>query len=101
MSEQCKMEVWRGFHTYQCSRKAVKNGYCKQHHPDTVAARKAASMAKWQRENDEWRNQGRLENAAPALLDACKGVMDMLDGEFPGHPMTEAVRQAIKQAEGK
>ena len=29
------------FHTYGCSRDAVQDGYCRQHHPDAVAARRA------------------------------------------------------------
>jgi len=32
----------------QCSRKAKEDGWCKQHHPDAVAKREAASDAKWQ-----------------------------------------------------
>ena len=39
----CKERVWKGFHTYRCARTAKKDGYCKQHHPDAVAERKAKS----------------------------------------------------------
>ncbi len=48
---------------------------------------------------DEDKANARLIAAAPELLEACKGVMDMLDGEFPGHPMSERVRKAIAKAE--
>lgn len=37
-------EIW--YRSHQCTRKAVKDGYCKQHHPDEVAAREAARRAK-------------------------------------------------------
>ncbi len=31
-----------------CSRKAKKDGYCKQHHPDTIKARRIAANEKYQ-----------------------------------------------------
>lgn len=31
---------------YQCSRKATRDGFCKQHHPDSVAARDKKSQEK-------------------------------------------------------
>lgn len=39
--KQCKASVMgaRGWSSYQCSRKIWKDGWCKQHHPDTVAKR--------------------------------------------------------------
>lgn len=57
MSEQCKEMVMKGFHSYQCSRKAVKDGYCRQHHPDAV---------KKQHEESEKRYQEWLENTPGA-----------------------------------
>jgi len=43
--ERCSEKVrdegmWPTFHS--CKNKVWKDGYCKQHHPDTVAARRAA-----------------------------------------------------------
>ncbi len=37
--EQCKGKVYRngGWSPSRCSRKAVSDGYCTQHHPDTRA----------------------------------------------------------------
>ena len=42
--KKCKKIVYPkgrygAFHPYGCSRNAVKAGYCKQHHPDSVVAR--------------------------------------------------------------
>jgi len=37
--EKCKENVMHGFHLYSCSRKPWKDGFCKQHHPETVKAR--------------------------------------------------------------
>ena len=31
----------------RCSRNAVKDGYCKQHHPDAVKARRDAQRKRW------------------------------------------------------
>lgn len=39
-------ERWPSFH--QCYRKVWKDGYCKQHHPDTVSARAAERDAAYE-----------------------------------------------------
>jgi len=36
----------------QCSRKAVKDGFCKQHHPDTVVARDKKNQERWEAERE-------------------------------------------------
>ena len=54
MSDRCKETVFRqggSFRGGRCSRKAVKDGYCKQHHPDTVAQRTAETKARWKAED--------------------------------------------------
>lgn len=57
----CKESVWQGMASYRCSRKAWKDGYCKQHHPDSVAERdRKAELRreeKWAEHvaNDPWR----------------------------------------------
>ena len=43
--ERCKQTVypndrWGAFHPHQCSKFATKDGYCKTHHPDTLAAKR-------------------------------------------------------------
>ena len=48
MSEQCKEGVWRDWSSGKCARKAVKDGYCKQHHPDAVKERQEKSSARWE-----------------------------------------------------
>jgi len=37
--EQCSSHVWNGWGHRRCLRRAWKDGYCKQHHPDTVKKR--------------------------------------------------------------
>ena len=48
--QQCKQMVWGGYREYRCTRNAVKDGYCKQHHPDAVEARRKASMEKYRKQ---------------------------------------------------
>jgi hypothetical protein len=50
MSEKCKKRVWgqSSFNSYSCSRNAWKDGYCKQHHPDTVTERRKKSDAAYE-----------------------------------------------------
>ncbi len=52
--------MWHGFRDHQCTRvgtrrwltpDGVVKWYCKQHHPDTVAARREASAAEDERRN--------------------------------------------------
>jgi hypothetical protein len=46
-TSKCKEQVSNA-HSWgnsQCSRKATKDGYCKQHHPDTVKDRRAKQAA--------------------------------------------------------
>ena len=46
--EQCQARVWKGFDYKRCTRKAWNDGFCKQHHPDTVKVRKEKSYATWE-----------------------------------------------------
>lgn len=64
MSEEivrCKERVWPppGWHSYQCTRKVWKDGYCKQHHPDSVKKR---------REETENRRHEQFENSPYCII---------------------------------
>ena len=46
--KRCKQIVspkgqWGAFHQHQCHRNSVRDGFCTQHHPDTVKARSEAA----------------------------------------------------------
>lgn len=43
--EVCPNDRWGAFHPHQCRRKIWKDGYCKQHHPDS-AKKRAEEQAK-------------------------------------------------------
>ena len=46
--ERCKASVWKGyFANNRCARKAWKDGYCKQHHPDSIKKRREESRRKF------------------------------------------------------
>ena len=48
MKEKCKERVFGEYHFRQCSRKPWKDGYCKQHHPDTIEKRKKEQDQRWE-----------------------------------------------------
>lgn len=62
MSEKCRAKVWKNWNYYNCTRKAVLDGYCKQHHPDSVSKRREESHKRYQ---EQWENSTirRLEKA--------------------------------------
>tara|TARA_A100000171_G_scaffold53079_1_gene76398 strand:- start:65606 stop:65977 length:372 start_codon:yes stop_codon:yes gene_type:complete len=61
--KRCRALVWPqslgGWHSKQCSRKVWKDGFCKQHHPDTVRERNRKRVAEC---------QGRWDNSPQVLL---------------------------------
>ena len=54
---KCKESVmWDSWHSRQCTRKIWKDGFCKQHHPETVKERQKESQRKWEerRKKEPW-----------------------------------------------
>jgi len=75
--QRCRCEVWRSsWRASQCSRRAVKDGYCKQHHPDAIAQREAAASARVNSHMARFR----LERAAPELAALVREARDYLSG---------------------
>lgn len=66
---QCQQLVYARWTSWpiahQCSRKAVRAGWCNQHHPDTVAKRQAKSQEKF----DKAHNARALERYGPHFFD--------------------------------
>lgn len=52
----------------RCLNKAVRDGYCMVHHPDTVAARNEKKLARWEAEARERTRKWALERAAPEMF---------------------------------
>ena len=56
---RCKAKVWGGWRHYQCTRNIWKDGYCKQHHPDTVEEKEKQST--WYRLQEAEKEIARLK----------------------------------------
>ena len=97
----CKEQLFRNYSYYPCSRKPWKDGYCKQHHPETVAARATQREARWKAQDEVWRKERRLERAAPDLLEACNRCLDFINIHHTGTMLREMLEAAIAKAEGK
>jgi hypothetical protein len=54
--EHCRAHVWDGWGHRRCLRWAWKDGYCKQHHPDSVEKRREESERRYEekRKRDPW-----------------------------------------------
>lgn len=79
-AERCKERVfpnerWGVFHPHQCSRRAVKDGFCKIHHPDEKKAREEKAHAAW-REKQERESPSSAERRG--RLSALREVREMV-----------------------
>ena len=73
-----------GWGTYRCSRKAVRDGFCTQHHPDEVKARNAVQAARWKLEND-------IANARAAVRTCGDKVRDAAVAYYTGVTTVDSV----------
>ena len=118
MSEvmKCKASVWkpdrtfRGGHSVQCTRAAKVDGFCTQHHPDAIKARDLKSRQEYEAKWAADRARRAVEQAAPDLLAALKGLLCAALSEHVTcdckdlsvcRPALDAARAAIAKAEGK
>lgn len=123
MNDRCNKTVypqtkWGSFQGYPCRRKAWKDGFCRQHHPDSVKERQRKSEANWikKRENDPLNvlqkevgrlkgEVGTLKTTYNQLFDAYKRLEEERDlfksayialgGDATGLPKTNAKRYDI------
>jgi len=68
--ERCKASVPGKNRDHQCQHKRLKDGWCKQHHPDAIADRRAEQSQRWNEQAAE-RARRRL---IPGLDEAVKRV---------------------------
>jgi len=82
--QQCKEQVWdsNGWRNKRCTRSAVKDGYCKQHHPETVKER---------REESDKRYKEKMENSPLAKLRSANEKLQALEARCKY--LEEAVRE--------
>jgi hypothetical protein len=72
MSTRCKQRVWNRQGAYPCSRAAVRDGYCKQHHPDAKKARNEAIAKRVHDEIASIRRQTAIRCAERFVISAAK-----------------------------
>lgn len=97
---RCSETIIDRFHSYGCTRRAVVErkgkGYCRQHDPEAIAARRKAAT-------DAWRAQAEVERSAEARSQA---VCDRLGVGSPSWASLKRigtvprVRLTIEEAEG-
>jgi hypothetical protein len=81
-------------HSHQCSRKVKLDGYCKQHHPDTVKARDDAQRAKWAAESEARENSyidAEKENRERILDPLIEALTEMRDEYAKSQPCRSPV----------
>lgn len=90
-------------HYSPCKRKAVTEaGYCKQHDPATVKARREKLDAKWKVKYEEKRRVRRIKEAGPDLLAALRGMVHFDETHDADYAAVVAdALTAIAKAEGK
>ena len=74
--ERCAASVrggGRSLNYYQCSRKPRKDGWCKQHHPESEKKRREERTKRWEKKrgNSPWMKLDRANEKVNSLLAAC------------------------------
>jgi hypothetical protein len=75
---RCKKMVlgegkWGEFHKHQCTRKAVRDGFCNVHHPESVKLRDEKAYKHW---------RDRFELSPQRLLEKAKARIEELEKEI-------------------
>lgn len=77
---RCAETVMGDFHGHQCTRPAVVHrdgiGYCRQHDPEAVRAKREAQNAKWQAEWARNAAKRRIVSLRSALADAALAYVE-------------------------
>lgn len=58
----------------QCLRKAINNGFCKQHHPDSVKARRAKRLARFRIERVESEKRRKIKRKEEEALGVVRRI---------------------------
>ena len=92
---QCKARVipndqWGSFHPYQCNRKPWRDGWCKQHHPETEAKRYEDTVRR-----DKEKREQRLNMRRTVKIDA---LLNMPPGQAVEITTVEDMDQKLRCA---
>jgi hypothetical protein len=86
--ERCKKRIYRGdFHESGCLRRAWKDGFCRQHHPATEAARRDEWRRKFDAGTASAKKRNAIENAERAVIEAAE---KWRDADNPGNRRLDA-----------
>ncbi len=68
IKDNCKEKIYRPsmWRSVPCSRKAVKDGFCKQHHPDSIKEREEKSKKEYDK---------KMKSAKALAIDAAKKLL--------------------------
>ena len=69
---------------HPCSRWAVRDGFCKQHHPDAVKARREAQELKWKLERETRDRRAAIVKTA-GIDSLCKRIEKFADYDERGN----------------
>lgn len=74
--DECKEMIFKGFHHYRCSRKAKKDGFCIQHHPDSKEKRKKEAELRYeeQKKHSPWHRLGKAIDCIKDLKAALESI---------------------------
>lgn len=75
----------------QCPRKAVRDGFCAQHHPDAKAARWNKSREAWRVKQAEYAKQRQIASAKEAVIEAAEALRD---SDWTNEPVA-AIERAV------
>ncbi len=98
MKVKCEKEVWWGWRSRQCQRNAVKDGYCRQHHPEAVKKREAESRER-AKVRDRASTWYKLKQAT-AAIEEVKRMMTVFSGEPVTYMEPEDIVAAVEVLEG-
>ena len=103
--KRCKEQIrGKGYfpHYTQCKRSIWKDGYCKQHHPETIDERREKRDVQWKLESDLRRKEAAIKSSAPALLSAAENLIADVHRRYPGEglkcPYMIALDEAVRKA---
>ena len=96
----CKESIMTGFHSHQCSRRDWKDGYCKQHHPDSVRARQEKSMRKYEEKvkNSPWNQLKETRALLTEALEAARAFQELTICYRIGKTPSEALFTRLAKA---
>jgi hypothetical protein len=98
-AQRCKRVVWGSWgRPRPCTREAVKDGFCKQHHPESVKVQKDARHTVFMKSMEGQMEMMRRQQRYPILLVACANACEATSLEAARKILTEAIESVSDAA---